>query len=235
METNSSLRTDILKNTGYKILQDENRFCFGKDAVLLAEFASSAISKNSRAVDLGAGNGIVSLLMCDEAQKNFSENTCRFEGLEIQKESWELAQKSVELNGLTEKISIIQGDIKKVQEIFEKNSCDIVTSNPPYKISGTGRENPESAKLIARHEILCNLDDVVKAAAFLLKDKGSFFMIHRPERIADILNSLSRHKLKLKSLQFLQPAMDKAPTMVLIEARRTGNFQPVVLPARIIN
>lgn len=207
-----SYRTDILKQCGYKILQQQKNFCFGIDAVLLADYAKSSIKKNHLVTDLGTGTGIIPLLL--EA----STNAKHISALEIQSESAQMAAKSVELNNLQDKIKIICGDIKSVQQYFPKGQMDVVTCNPPYMINEHGKQNPGDSKAIARHEVLCNLEDVIKAADYLLKPQGHFFMIHRPFRLSEIFVTLSKYKLEPKRMQLIQPHYDEEPNMVLIDA-----------------
>lgn len=207
---------DTLKN-GYKIIQDTERFQFGIDAILLANFASSEIRKNETVIDLGTGTGIIPLLL---EKSSFAKELT---GLEIQTESADMAFRSVELNHLEDKIHIVQGDIKNVSQQFGCHSFNVVTSNPPYMIVEHGRQNPAEAKTIARHEILCNLEDVVSAADYLLKPHGRFFMIHRPFRLPEIFASLLKHNLEPKRMQLIHPFVDKEPNIVLVEARKNAN------------
>jgi tRNA1Val (adenine37-N6)-methyltransferase len=133
-----------------------------------------------------------------------------------------MARRSVELNGLEDKIDIITGDIKKADTIFELASFDAITCNPPYMIGQHGITNPDAPKAIARHEIMCTLDDVVRNASRLLKPGGSFFMVHRPFRLAEIINVMTSYKLEPKRMQLVYPYIDKEPNMVLIEGCRGG-------------
>ena len=206
---------DTLKN-GYKIIQDSEKFKFGIDAILLSHFAFNQIRKNESVIDLGTGNGIIPLML---AKSNANSIT----GLEIQNENVELAKKSVELNQLEEKIKIIHGDIKSVSENFRKHSFDVVVTNPPYMINEHGKQNPSDAKSIARHEVLCNLEDIICAVDFLLKPCGKFFMIHRSFRLPEIFSTLINHKIEPKRMQLICPFANKEPNLVLIEARKNAN------------
>ena len=201
---------------GYKIIQDPQRFQFGIDAVLLADFALAGTGFKDSAIDLGTGTGIIPLLM-QSARKDGT-----FTGLEIQKGSAEMAARSVELNCLQEKIRIVEGDVKKVSELFTKHSFNVVTSNPPYMINEHGHQNPGDAKAIARHEVLCTLEDIVAAADYLLLPHGKFFMIHRPFRLPEIFFALQKHNLEPKRMRLVHPFSDKEPNMVLIEARKNA-------------
>ncbi|MCR4866285.1 MAG: tRNA1(Val) (adenine(37)-N6)-methyltransferase [Lachnospiraceae bacterium] len=213
-------RIDDLQRNGYKIIQDPCRFCFGMDAVLLSGFARA--DKGDHVIDLGTGTGIIPILM--EAKTEASHLI----GLEIQEESADMARRSVALNDLEAKIDIVTGDIKQAVELFGKSTMDVVTSNPPYMIGQHGLKNPDSEKAIARHEVLCTLEDVVKAAAALLKPGGNFFMVHRPFRLAEIMTCLSNYKLEPKRMRLVYPFVDKEPNMVLIEANRGGRSRLTV-------
>ncbi len=207
-------RIDDLERNGYRIIQDPGRFCFGMDAVLLSGFAR--VKDGAAVLDLGTGTGIIPILL--EAKTGAAHLT----GLEIQADSADMARRSVRLNGLEDKIEIITGDIKEAEVWFEAASFDVITCNPPYMIGQHGLKNPEDAKAIARHEILCTLRDVVSQTARLLKPGGSFFLVHRPFRLAEIMVTLQEYKLEPKRMQLVYPFVDKEPNMVLIEARRGG-------------
>ena len=205
-------RIDDLQRNGYRIIQDPDRFCFGMDAVLLSGFATA---KKGDFV-LGTGTGIIPILM--EAKTEAAHLTA----LEIQPESADMARRSVSLNGLDEKISVITGDIKEAKELFPKASFQVITSNPPYMIGQHGLVNPHGEKAIARHEILCTLKDVIENAAVLLVPGGHFFMVHRPFRLAEIMTTLVEYHLEPKRMRLVYPYVDKEPNMVLIEAVRGG-------------
>ena len=213
-------RIDDLQRNGYGIIQDPNRFCFGMDAVLLSGFAKA--SKGDKCLDLGTGTGIIPILM--EAKTEAAHLT----GLEIQPDSADMAERSVRLNGLEDKIDIVTGDIKRVTELFKKADFDVVTSNPPYMIGQHGLTNPHSEKAIARHEVLCNLEDVVAAAAVMLRSGGNFYMVHRPFRLVEIFETLRKYRLEPKRMQLVYPYADKEPNMVLIEANRGGRSRLTV-------
>ena len=207
-------RVDELQRNGYRIIQSSGRFCFGMDAVLLSGFARA--KEGAKVLDLGCGTGIIPILM--EAKTKAAHLT----GLEIQEESADMARRSVEMNGLGAKIRIVQGDIKEAGTIFGAASFDVVTCNPPYMIGQHGITNPEGPKAIARHEILCTLEDVIAQTARLLCPGGNFFMVHRPFRLAEIMVLLHEYKLEPKRMQLVYPFVDKEPNMVLIEANRGG-------------
>ncbi len=207
-------RIDDLQRNHYKIIQDPDRFCFGMDAVLLSGFARA--KEGDRVLDLGTGTGIIPILM--EAK------TCaaHLSGLEIQPDSADMARRSVKLNGLEEKIEIVTGDIKEAVSLFGPASFDVVTCNPPYMTEHHGLTNPGAPKAIARHELLCTLEDVISQAGRLLKPGGNFYMVHRPFRLADIFVLLRQYKIEPKRMKLVYPFVDKEPNMVLIEANRGG-------------
>lgn len=207
-------RIDDLQRNGYRIIQDPERFCFGMDAVLLSGFAD--VKDGARVLDLGTGTGIIPLLLSAKT------GAAHLTGLEIQADSADMAARSVALNGLEEKIDIVTGDIREAGRIFDAASFDVVTCNPPYMIGQHGLKNPEDAKAIARHEILCTLEDVVSQTAKLLKPGGKFFLVHRPFRLAEIMVTLKKYKLEPKRMQLVYPFVDKEPNMVLLEAARGG-------------
>ena len=221
------IKTDTLKN-GYKILQDSERFQFGIDAVLLADYASKSLKEKESVIDLGTGTGIIPLLMVNKCK------TAAFTGLEVQKESADMAARSVAMNDLERRINIVNGDLKMTDKLFDKHSFNIVTCNPPYMIDAHGRNNEQDALTIARHEVLCTLEDVVKAADYLLASHGSFFMIHRPFRLPEIFSSLEKHKMEMKRMRLIYPFADKEPNMVLIEARKNAKRRLTIEPPLIV-
>lgn len=221
------IKTDTLKN-GYKILQDSERFQFGIDAVLLADYASKSLKEKESVIDLGTGTGIIPLLMVNKCK------TAAFTGLEVQKESAEMAARSVAMNELEGQIQIVHGDLKEAGSLFPRHIFNVVTCNPPYMIDAHGRSNEQDALTIARHEVLCTLEDVVTAADYLLASHGSFFMIHRPFRLPEIFSSLEKHKMEMKRMRLIYPFADKEPNMVLIEARKNAKRRLTIEPPLIV-
>ncbi|SFS04465.1 tRNA1(Val) (adenine(37)-N6)-methyltransferase [Anaeromicropila populeti] len=207
-------RLDELQRNGYKIIQNPSKFCFGMDAVLLSGFVQ--VKPGVKILDLGTGTGIIPILL--EAKTKARHIT----GLEIQEESVDMAKRSVAYNHLQDKIEIVNGDIKEASRIFGAASFDVITTNPPYMTGQHGLVNPEVPKAIARHEIYCTLEDVIREGAKLLKVNGKFFMVHRPFRLVEIINTLSKYKLETKRMQLVYPYVDREPNMVLIEAVKGG-------------
>lgn len=207
-------RLDDLQRNGYKIIQNPKKFCFGMDAVLLSGFAT--VKEEETVLDLGTGTGIIPILL--EAKTPGRH----FSALEIQEESADMARRSVQLNDLQDKINVVTGDIKEASKIFGSAVFDVVTTNPPYMNNEHGLKNTNLPKAIARHEILCSLEDVIREGAKVLKPGGRFYMVHRPFRLAEIIRVLSKYKLEPKRMKLVHPFMDKEPNMVLMEAVKGG-------------
>jgi tRNA1Val (adenine37-N6)-methyltransferase len=213
-------RVDELHRNGYQIIQNPQKFCFGMDAVLLSGFAN--VKEGETVLDLGTGTGIIPILL--EAKTNGKH----FTGLEIQSESADMASRSVALNGLRDKINIVTGDIKDASNLFGASSFDVVTCNPPYMIGNHGASSPSQAKAIARHEILCTLEDVLRETYRLLKPGGRFYMVHRPFRLAEIMSKMVAVRLEPKRMKLVYPFVDKEPNMVLIEGIKDANSRLTV-------
>lgn len=207
-------RIDDLERNGYGIIQRKDGFCFGMDAVLLSGFVQ--VKESEEVLDLGTGTGIIPILL--EAKTKGKH----FTGLEIQEEIADMARRSVCLNELEEKVRIVLGDIKEAGKLFAKASFDVVTSNPPYIHDAHGLKNPGELKAISRHEILCTLEDVVREAAGLVKPGGRVYLVHRPQRLIEIIWVMKQYKLEPKRLKFVHPFIDREANMVLIEAVRGG-------------
>lgn len=222
----SGERVDELHRNNYKIIQNTKKFCFGMDAVLLSGFAK--VLPGERALDLGTGTGIIPILLEAKTQGK------HFTGLEIQEESADMARRSVAINELKDKVDIVLGDIREASAIFGLASFDVVTSNPPYMNHSHGIVNPAEAKAIARHEILCSLDDVIREAAKVLKPNGRFYLVHRPFRLVEIMNTLTAYKLEPKRMKLVHPYINKEPNMVLIECMKGGKSMIKVEPPLIV-
>ena len=246
-------QTDILQETGaghekdssppqcgLRIIQDPSRFCFGMDAVLLSAYVQ--MKKARRGLDLGTGNGIIPILLSDRT------DCLHLTGLEIQPASADLARRSVALNGLQDRISIVEGDIKEADRIFAAASFDFITCNPPYRTVGSGRVSgsaPEAGgsmgkaeeldpRAIARHELLCTFDDVARAAARLLRPGGHFYLVHRPLRLPELISTLCGRGLEPKRMRLVYPHIDQAPNMVLLDCVRGGGPELRVEPPLIV-
>lgn len=210
----SKERIDDLQRNHLQIIQNPEKFCFGMDAVLLSGFAK--IKDGAKVLDMGTGTGIIPILL--SAKTGASHLT----GLEIQEESADMARRSVSLNHLEEKIDIVTGDIKEAGKLFGPASFEVVTCNPPYMIGEHGLVSENTPKAIARHEILCTLEDVVAQSAKVLKNGGTLYMVHRPFRLAEIISTMINYKLEPKRMQLVYPFVDKEPNMVLLEAVKGG-------------
>ena len=250
-------RVDDLQRAGLRIIQDPELFCFGMDAVLLSAYVQ--MKKARRGLDLGTGNGIIPILLSDRT------DCLSLTGLEIQEASADLAKRSVALNGLGDRISIVRGDIREADRIFAAASFDFITCNPPYRQAGSGRitgtpagnnsqeqrqENGQpkgdaapdqtsgtcgiDPRAIARHEILCSFEDVVRAASALLRPGGHFYLVHRPLRLAELITKLCANGLEPKRMRLVYPHMDKAPNMVLLDCVRGGAPELRVEPPLIV-
>lgn len=192
------------------ILQRKDQFRFGIDAVLLANWVR--VRSNDKVVDLGTGSGVIPLLIA------YKKNPKQILGVEIQKEMAELAARSVALNQLEGQIEIAHLDLRRIRERYLPNRFTLVVSNPPYFPVQIGEQSPNDAKAIARHELLCTLDDLIGGAAHLLGTKGRLAMIHRAERIPEIFRKLTNYGMEAKVIRLIQPRVDREANLVLIEA-----------------
>ncbi len=224
MEKNISLENLFDCGSPYKIYQDKNKFCFGIDAILLADFAKN--TRGNKICDLCSGNAIIPILLADKIKAK------KIHAIEIQHDMVELAKESLKLNGLENRIEIYEGDLKNACSILEKNTYDAVTVNPPYmKPNSQTQENPKS---IARHEIFCSLEDVIKTSSELLRSNGKFYMIHRPCRIGEIFTLLEKYNLGARRMRLVQPKEGDRPTMVLIEAEKCARPELTVESSLIV-
>ena len=219
-------RLDDLQLGELYLIQDPEKFCFGVDAVFLSDFVR--VRPGETVLDMGTGNGIIPVLLAGKTQGK------KFTGLEIQTETADMARRSVAYNHLEDRIQIVTGDIKEAAEIFRPAFFDVITVNPPYMISRHGLRNPDDAKAVARHEVLCSLDDILRESMRLLQDKGRFYMVHRPFRLAEIMIKMNHYKIEPKRLKFIHPYIDREPVLVLIEGVRSGKSRVTVEPPIII-
>lgn len=210
IELKENERIDDLELNDLRIIQDVEGFCFGIDSVLLTNFAKN-LKANANVLDLGTGTGIIPILLSGKTRAK------KITGVEIQEEVYDMAKRSVKLNNLDDKIEIINENILNLHQIYEKNTFDVITTNPPYKQNDTGIKNENQKKLISRHEITATLEDFIKVTKDLLKDKGEFYMVHRPERLVDILTLMRKYKIEPKNLRLVYGDKDKEPKMVLIK------------------
>lgn len=197
---------------GFKIIQNKTMFCYGTDASVLSDFIVA--KPKEKLIDLCSGNGIIPILLCKKTKCG------DITALEIQKEVCELLERSVKLNNLTDRIKVINGDLRCVKEGFLCGSFDVVTCNPPYMPAGAGKNNLSVSVNIARHEIMCTLEDVIKSAAYLVKNGGRFYMVHRAERLSDIIYLMRSNNLQPKKLTLVTANPESEPSLVLIEAQK---------------
>lgn len=229
MKLKKNERIDDLEFEDLKIIQNIDGFCFGIDSVLISDFAKN-IRKNSVVVDLGTGTGIISILL---SKKTLAK---KFYGVEIQKEVCEMAKRSVLLNNLQDKIEIINEDIKEISEKLGLQMCDVVVTNPPYKKYGTGLLNEKESRIISRHEKECTLEDVIKQSFKILKDKGSFYMVHRPDRLVDIIFLMRKYKIEPKELRIVYSNMTSKAVLILIKGiKNAGEELKLINPLYIYN
>lgn len=210
IKLNENERIDDLEFNNLKIIQNKDGFCFGIDAVLLSDFAKN-IKKDAMVMDLGTGTGIISILLCGKT------NLSKIVGVEVQNEVYDMACRSSKLNNLEDKFEVINENILNLMDIYKKGTFDVIVTNPPYKKINTGIINEEEKKLISRHEVLANLDDYIRISTNLLKDRGEFYMVHRPDRLVDILDIMRKYKIEPKEIRFVYSYAWAPPKLVLIK------------------
>ncbi len=211
---------DDLQLNSLHIIQKNDGFRYGSDAVLLSDYVK--VPAGARVADLGTGTGIIPLLLSAKTKAE------KITGIEIQPEMAEMAKRSVELNQLQDRIEIVQGNFLDAVSWFGNGSFDAIVTNPPYTKPGGGLVNPQDSKAISRHEIHCTLDQLIAVSSKLLKHHGRFFMIHRPERLVDIFYAMRSHRVEPKSIRLVHPSMGKPANLVLIYGLKNGNTQVTV-------
>ena len=222
-------RIDDLQLNNLKVIQNKDGFCFGIDAVLLSDFAKD-IYKDSKVLDLGTGTGILGILLCGKTKLS------KIYGIDIQEEVCDMASRSIKLNNLENRFEIINKNIKDLKDIFEENSFDAIVSNPPYKKDNSGIKNESQTKLISRHEITASLEDFISISSKLLKNNGSIYMVHRPERLSDLLYLLKKYNLEPKKLRLVQSYFDSKPKLILVKATKNAkSFLNIEEPLIIYN
>ncbi len=229
MDLKENERIDDLEFEDLKIIQNTKGFCFGIDSVLLSDFAKN-IKKNSTIVDLGTGTGIISILLSKKTEAK------KIYGIELQEEVCDMASRSVLLNNLQDKIEIINKNIKNISDTLGINVSDVVVTNPPYKKYGTGLLNEDDSKIISRHEKECTLEDVIKQSFKILKDKGLFYMVHRPDRLVDIIYLMRKYKIEPKEIRIVYSNIKSKAVLVLIKGiKNAGEELKVLSPLYIYN
>lgn len=215
-------RVDFIQRKGYKIIQDPEVFCFGIDAVLLADFAK--VKKKDHVLDIGTGTGIIPILMFARYENQ------HYTGIDVQADMVEMASRSVALNQIDRNISMVHLNVKDLATTYPEASFDVVTSNPPYMKGQAGLISDNESKMIARHELTCSLEDIIQNTAHVLKDRGRLYMIHRPHRLVDILSLMRQYRIEPKRMRMIHPKQGKAPTMVLVEGIKYANAELIVEP-----
>lgn len=204
-------RIDDLEYKNLKIIQNKTGFCFGIDSILLSDFAKN-IKKNAKVIDIGSGTGVISILLCEKTKLE------KIYGIEIQEEVANMSKRSALLNSLEKKFEVINIDINDIFNILNKNEFDAIVTNPPYKPFNTGARNIEIKKIISRHEVKCTLEDIIEKSSKLLKSLGEFYMVHRAERLADIMCLLRKYRLEPKEIRFVQSKVNEKPKLILVKA-----------------
>lgn len=214
MELKQSEVIEDLQMKNYKIIQSSDGFKFGIDAVLIANFCK--LKKGDVGVDIGTGTGIIPIILAAKSEVS------KVYALEIQEEVADMARRSVFLNKLSDRIEVINDDLKNKSNLFNKASMDFVVSNPPYFKADTLKSD-NIKKLISRHEVKCDLSDVMETAAYLLKPNKPFFIIHRPDRLVDLIELAKKYKLEPKEIRFVHPNVTKAPNLVMLKYVKSAN------------
>ncbi len=229
IQLNENERIDDLEYKGLKIIQNKEGFCFGIDSVLLSDFAKD-IRNNSTVLDLGTGTGILGILLCAKTKLD------KIYGIEVQENVAEMANRSIKLNNLGNRFEIINDNIKNLEKYFKENSIDAIVSNPPYKRENSGLQNESEAKLISRHEITASLEDFVSISSKMLKNNGSLYMVHRPERLSDLIGLLTNYHLEPKILRMVHSYSTSKPKLILIKATKNAkSFLNIEKPLIIYN
>ena len=223
IELEANERIDDLEFKNLKIIQNKDGFCFGIDSVLLSDFAKN-IKKDSMVLDLGTGTGIIPILLCGKTKLK------KVTGIELQEEVAKMAKKSIKLNNLEDKFNVINENILNLNKIYENQTFDVIVSNPPYKKKDTGITNENEKKIISRHEISASLEDFIKISKDLLKDKGEFYMVHRPERLVDIFELMRKYKIEPKEIRFIFSKKDEEPKIVMIKGVKNAKSFLKVYP-----
>ena len=215
MELLENERIDDLEFNNLKIIQNTKGFCFGIDSILLSDYAKN-LKKGSKVIDIGTGTGIIGILLCEKSKLS------HITGIEIQNDVAQMAKRSIKLNNLEDKFDILNINIKDVFDFINPNTIDCIVTNPPYMKLNTGATNIEKKKLISRHEVECNLEDIIRISYKLLKSKAEFYMVHRAERIVDMMFLLRKYRLEPKRIRFVQSKVNSNPNLVLIKCVKDG-------------
>ena len=229
MEIRKNERIDDLGINDLKIIQNKEYFCFGTDSVLLANFVKSENSNNV-ILDLCSGSGVIPIIL--SAKKEYK----KIFGVELQSEMYDLFDRNIKINNLEDSIISINENVKnikdirkKITSIMEKDKIDIITCNPPYKEIGTGLTTNHDVKTIAKCEVMCNLEDIFITSSKLLGKGGKLYLVHKPERLSDLIYFGRKYNLEAKEIRFVYPKINKKPSIVLISYRKDGGNETKVL------
>src|SRR6056297_2232374 len=217
---NKEERIEDLQCRGLKIIQNKNWFCFGMDSVLLANYCD--LKEGEEVVDLGTGTGIIPILLYGK------NNAKKIYGIEVQKEVAEMAQRSMRLNKIEEKVEILNINLKNYKKHLKKNHFDTVVTNPPYIKTSNNLISPVKKKALSRHEIEGNLKDFIKTAAELLRHRGKFYLVYRPNRLVEVFQYMKEYKIEPKKIRFIQNKYDEKPNLVLIKGIKAANPDLIV-------
>lgn len=221
---------DLLNYNGMKIVQNENYFNFSLDSVLLPNFVTLK-SNISNIIDFGCGNAPISMILSLKTNDNV-----KITGIEIQKEIYNLALESVKINNLQNRVNLINDDIKNITNYFDTDSVDVVVCNPPYfKNKEDSNINDNEIKAIARHEILITLDDIIYKAKVILKNGGNLAIVHRTDRLIDIISIMKKNNIEPKKIRFVYPKENSESNLVLIEGTKNGKTGLKILKPLIVH
>lgn len=205
---------DLLNYNNLKIVQNTDWFSFSLDSVLLANFVS--VNSKTKMIDFCTGNAPIPLFLSNKISNKII-------GVELQKEIYDMAIKSVKLNKLEDKIEILNKDVKEISSLYETDTFDLITCNPPYfKVDKESAVNENDVKAIARHELKLNLEDVFKTARKILKNNGTLALVHRTSRLIEIIDLMKKYNLEPKRIELIYPYKNSKSNLVLIEARKNG-------------
>lgn len=219
-------RIDDLQTGGLRIIQNPKGFCFGIDAVLVSNFCE--IRTGDSVVDLGTGTGVIPLLIAGKS------GAAQITGFEIQEEVGDMARRSVQLNQLEDRVRIVTDSFLNAENYLKPGSVQVVVSNPPYVARGAGIHNQGDLKTGSRHEIHCTFNEVAETASTLLQNGGRFYLVHRPDRLADVIGACRLNRLEPKVIRFVQPKPDTAPNMFLLKCVKGGGPELRFMPPLIV-
>ncbi len=222
MNVEKNVINDLVGYDNLKIVQNNEYFNFSLESILIPRFC--ILKKKMKIIDFCTGNAPIPLVLSTLTDSEII-------GVEVQKEIYALATESVKINGLEERISILNEDVKKLPDLFETDTFDLITCNPPYfKVNESSNLNDNYIKTVARHEVMLTLNDIFAVSRKLLKNNGSVVMVHRTDRLSEILTLMTNNNLQPKRIRFIYPKEGKESNLVLIDAKKNGKIGVKVLP-----